>query len=467
VPAAIWWTGAGDGNSWEDALNWSPVAGIPPGGPPVFRVPGPGDDVTISAASVAVVINANEAVNSLNFTSPTSTITGTGSLTVSSFTLAAPSSAFITNGDLNVTGAFDWNIGALGGTGNVSIQGGTNIVGGAGNLTISGRNVSNFGTVMWTSGNIVLTGGSTITNAPGATFDALDDFSLSADPLGTGTEAFDNAGLFEKTGSFAGTATVIDCTFNNGGPLAGARTNVESDVGVLQFEGSGTHSATFTARGMGSVQFTNGTQTLQTGSNFQGNGLIVVSTVGDVNVPAGVTVANASNFKLDGGGLLQGSGITGADGRFINTGTFLWTGGTVSELRLINDTLGSMSLGGMRKVLDSSTLTNRGLVYWSAGNITMDTTTAPCLIANGGLFVVDANAQVFRGVGFLATSILNAVDPVTGNAGYFTVTGGVTATINVAFVNDTGAALNEGLTWGLGTLIIPLLTNNPGSIFIP
>jgi hypothetical protein len=247
LPAPIAWTGNGDGNTWENANNWS-----------LLRLPTPADDVTIATAGGAISINVNESVGSLTLTSANTNLFGVGKLTTGSLTLSTANGGILTGADVVVNGNFTWNQGALGGGGNLSLGGTTTIQGGARTLTLNNRQVANAGTVNWISGNITLAGGTTITNVAGATFNAKDDFTLNTD--GAGTEVFNNQGSFVKSGAFGGggTATVINCPFNNAAPPGSPNpATVESDAGTLEFQGNGTHTGKFTAGASAAIQFGN------------------------------------------------------------------------------------------------------------------------------------------------------------------------------------------------------------------
>jgi hypothetical protein len=409
-------------------------------------------------------------------------IEGPGSLSMDGFTFAAPGSVLATTADVTVNSAFFWNAGTLAGAGNLLLKGTSNLGGGGGTLTLTNRVVTNSGIVNWQSGDISLTGGTTITNAFGAIFDAQCDASLTSPD--EGTEVFDNVGLFKKTGGGggAGMATIINCDFNNGGGggvglggappgggPGGAVPTVEADAGVIRFLRDGTHIGVFTASIYTQILFPNGTQTLKTGTTFQGDGLIAVFSNGTFTVPAGHTAKNLGYLLLDEGGRIEGSGITLTDGQFLNQqGTFLWTGGTILDLRFANIG-GAMLLAGGRKLLDSSTFINSGSTVWTAGTIAMSTTNSDCQIINYGTFNVQANSQITGlGAGGFSTGIINATNPNEPNSGgVFKITNGATATINPPFDNGKDATLDQGVTNGTGTMFVPRLTLENGSIWIP
>lgn len=437
VPAAISWTGLGDGMTWEDVNNWS-----------LIRLPNPADAATIGNAGGSIAMNANESVGSLSFTSAATSLVGAGKLTVGNFTFAAAS--ITTTADIVVTGTFTWNRGAIGGGGNLTLGTTTTLAAGLGTLTITNRQVTNTGIVSWVSGNILLSGGTTITNAAGATFDAQDDFSLTADPNGARTETFNNQGTFKKSRAGAGsTATVIDCNFNNdnnsgvGGPAT-----VRCDGWVLQFRGNGTHTGSFTALDPAQIQFLRGTQTLQNGTQFLGSGPIVVRAAAVFSIPNGSVVSNLGNLQLSGGGTFSGSGIIPGSGKLVNLNSFQWAGGIVSNLRLTNAANGQMQLTGPIKVLDSSILENRGSIVWDSGPINMNTTNSGCAIWNYGTFDAQANATIRDGsqpaLGVFAR-IFNGRPPgeTTGGGIFKNSNAANVPTINPKFINSTGGVLDK------------------------
>jgi hypothetical protein len=108
VPSAVSWTGAGDGTSWNDLHNWSSL-----------RVPGSGDDVTITATSAKIGISTAVTVNSLN-------LNNSGQYAW----LSLPSDGHT---DLTITGLFTWTDGELlssGNPGHVRANGGVAMSGG-------------------------------------------------------------------------------------------------------------------------------------------------------------------------------------------------------------------------------------------------------------------------------------------------------------------------------------------------
>src|SRR4029079_13594634 len=137
VMSAVSWTGGGGDQSWGTAANWS--GGV---------LPGPGDDVTINPAVSVTVTHAagNDSIDMLISQVPIA-ISG-GSIAIASTSsinatlLLSGTGVLAGSGDLTLTN-FTWGGGTLQGTGDVDITGSASL---AGDKTLDGRNLNNFGT---------------------------------------------------------------------------------------------------------------------------------------------------------------------------------------------------------------------------------------------------------------------------------------------------------------------------------
>jgi len=290
--ATINWTNTSGGN-WTNAANWSPN-----------QVPGAGDNAFIANNGTYVV-------------------TRDGDISVASLTVGG------TSGTQSLT----WTTGTLGGSARVTIaaNGALNLSGAA-DKTIRGV-LTNAGTVMWTgTGNFVLTGASglgQVQNLPGGLFDAQNNQTISSD--GYGSEFFNNAGTFRKSGG-AGTTTV--------------------GVGGV---GSGTWSAA------------NGTEIrFQAGYSFEGTNSFLG--LGAVRLAAGITLNGGvvtENLTLAPGCVITGTNTV--------SGLLTWEAGRLSspmQMTIASDgTLKLANTPDKELELFGAVLNNDGVVNWNGGTI--------------------------------------------------------------------------------------------------
>ncbi|HTL16317.1 MAG TPA: hypothetical protein VL793_03720, partial [Patescibacteria group bacterium] len=128
----ITWTNGSDGD-WSIAANWNPNL-----------VPGPSDTATL-ALSVTVSVNSPAAV---------------GGLTLSAGTLAGGAT-------LTVNSNMTWSGGTLTGTGGLTIRSGATLVMSGGTKLFVQRTIANFGTILWTGGDIWSGSSATVNNQSG------------------------------------------------------------------------------------------------------------------------------------------------------------------------------------------------------------------------------------------------------------------------------------------------------------
>jgi hypothetical protein len=134
------------------------------------------------------------------------------------------------SGNFTVTGLLTWTGGTMAGTGMTMIGGGGQMLITGSNHNLEARPICSGGTIIWDgTGGLYLGGGSYIDNEPGATFMASGDADLVASD-GT-TPLFDNEGVFFKSSPNRGVTTIqAGIDFHNGGTL-------EVDSGTLLLDG--------------------------------------------------------------------------------------------------------------------------------------------------------------------------------------------------------------------------------------
>lgn len=376
VPLEIVWTNT-PGGDWHSATNWSPN-----------QVPGASDNAFIPLATTVTINSPAECLGLTLGNGPT--LTG--------------------GGTLMVHGTLQWTQGTMSGPGRTILN--TNGVANISSLsTVSSRTFENRGTVLvYNTGVLNVTQGAVVTNCAGALFQVVNDAPSLGGGLANGR--FDNAGSFVKS-SGSGTLTVNPgLGFNNSGTVAvqtglwacqGGFTNagamIVSAGAGLRLASGGSSTGSFLAPEGALVEWTGGTFTMNTGTQFDGDGVYRIN--------AGTLLASAdiSIRKLE-----LRSGTLGGTGTLTITNEMTWTGGGMSgggrTLISTEATLNAaLPSGGS---LNGWTLENGGTVRWTgSGNLGF----VNAVITNraGGIF----HAQGPGGIAFV--SGLNRFD----NAGTF------------------------------------------------
>ncbi|MEP0549060.1 MAG: hypothetical protein ABJF88_19170, partial [Rhodothermales bacterium] len=207
------WTNPAGGN-WGDAANWS--NGVPSAGL---------NACIILDASYTVDLNVNGTAMSLVLGRSTGLNVQTLSMVNRNLTLGNPST-------INVNGVLDWQSNQIGGGSTLTNDGllaigGSNIKDIAGNTTIRNQNL----TSLSGTGNLRFLGGNSLfVNAASGTFDLQSDADFI---IFNGGNAFDNDGLFQKTGgSDVSQVSQSSLDFDNAG-------TVEALSGTIRFGGDG------------------------------------------------------------------------------------------------------------------------------------------------------------------------------------------------------------------------------------
>jgi hypothetical protein len=247
------------------------------------------------------------------------------------------------------------------------------------------------GIANWSAGNLFFSNGAQIVNQ--SLWNMTSDNSLNNN--GGAASAFNNSGIFRKSGGLGSSA-----------------------INSIAFLSNGTIDAQ-----TGSIDFNSGAATFNAGSSFTG--------AGDVNINSNAAFNGAltsSNLNFQGGTFTGGSAAL--------TGSADWIAGTFTGDWAVTAGSTVNAQSGNNKFLNSSTFTNDGTVNWTAGNL---------FLSNGSQLI---NNDL---IDFTATQSLNnnggALSTVTnGAAGELHVASGQTVTFNNTFVNN-GSLLTAGGTF--------------------
>ena len=354
--------------------------------------------------------------NSYSFNSGSQfTGTGTNLLAVGTFTL---------NGNITFTKLTETG-GKLAGThvlnGNFIFNGGawnmgatTTIASGsmlniANTLDVSGINLTNNGTVIWTTGAINDANSSTGAIYNNGLWDAQGDNSFNY--VGGYTPVFYNAGIFRKSAGSGTTLFNNTTTFVNTGTL-----DVRSGTVSLAGGGGSSLPGMFNTASGTTLVFSNG-YSFNSGSQFTGTGTNLLAT--------GIFTLNGTitfTMLMQTGGKLAGNHVL--NGNFIFNGG-AWNMGATT-------TIASGSMLNIANTLDVSgiNLTNNGTVIWAAGAIN-DANSATGAIYNNGLWDAQGDNSFNYGGGYT---------PVFYNAGIFRKSAGTGTTL----FNTTTAFVNTG-----------------------
>ena len=395
-------------------------------------------------SNVALTIGpATVNFNSSNVISPASlTVGGYGSL--GGTNLVTVSGPMVWNNSFTLTGG-----GSLVANGGLTMASGGSLI---------GRALVNMASGVWSNsgpGSLVLGGGATFSNAPGATFDSVGGNTIGF-TTGGGTVA--NAGLFQTMGASA--TTLIEVPFTNTGV-------VEVQSGTLGFaDGGASFSpsnsiAEIAVFSNATVDFHGGTFILDPSAIIDGPGNLSVSG-GTGDLAGQVDLSGNHTFR---GGVANLTGLYNCVSNSLSIigGTANFNGaGVVAPASLVLSNGGT--LGG------SNLVTVSGPMTWGGGGASV-ITGANSLIVNGGLTIVSGGSLIGRALVNTGPAVWTNNGPgslaLSGGALLSNAPGGTfvcTGIGTVGFSSGSGSIDNEGLfqITGAGTLTtieVPMVNN--------
>ncbi len=277
---------------------------------------------------------------------------------------------------LTVNGHWIWNNGTIEGAGSVDIEATGNLDIGSSATRQLKINLTNNGTVNWTSGTIACF--NSITNNNIFTINASGDVALDNFSAG-GQQVFNNNGVFNKNA--AGTLIAAVDEFNNTGTIA-------CNGGIFRNESTLNNSANLIFGG--AVLLNTATLNFNPGSVVSGTG--VLNNEGDLRVntdqtmPMGITLNQTSAdiiFALDKTLTIEGtwnwnSGNVHLGGNVVIGASALLNMATSAQKIFINPATGH-----------SFVLTNNGTIDWQAGNISWNSSNI--YINNNNHFIISGN----------------------------------------------------------------------------
>jgi len=301
-------------------------------------------------------------------------------------------------GQLTITTQFTWIKAAL--TGNCSLivdQNATATLVPSETKTITDRQFTNRGVLIWQGGDLILEGNASILNDNDAEFRiqvAAPDTIFS----GVGC-AFTNYGLVRKE---LGTGNLHSDL--NIGHLAGS---FEIASGQWSVDGTNHYWAPVNVAAGATLDLTGFRHTIHPGVILAGNGLFRVR--GTTFDNQSVLALTPANFELDESGRVEEIGV-------LSPTNFLWKDGTIKNTHVLTngivtlDTLGDKNLIG-------AIFTNYGNITWLDGDITFSENYSE--IFNYGTFDIRTGStiqyELNNGNNF--GDVVNGYDPATGSRG--------------------------------------------------
>src|ERR1022692_1016439 len=279
--------------------------------------------------------------------------------------------------------------------------------------------INNSGLIVLTgppSAGITFSGGATINNSIGGTFDDRTD-----GPIAGITGVFNNAGTFRKS---SGTG-VSSLGSQNGNPF--------NNIGLLDIQSGsvnlfmGTNTGQFNTTTGSTLAFAGDVDILNSGTSFSGGGLIQVSGPHPILIVNGnVTLPN-----LD----LETSATIDGPGQLIVNGPFLWNGGTLQGGGTLDLTAAAVTTlsGAPTRTLDQRTINNSGAFNWTG--------TATIAANNGAVFNNFASAifDIKNDASFTFGNV--GARPAFNNAGIFRKFAGSGTTFIAANFTNSGSVL--------------------------
>jgi hypothetical protein len=458
------WDGGGDGVNWTDRFNWS--LDLVPDGTIDVVIPGVTVvfDSLIARAVNSLTLNGNLSI--INNTLTSGNVTGNpgSNLTIAGGTL-------VTNGVVQIDGAFNLNSGALllnaGGTLlnlNNNWRGGT-IGGGAAlllggipgatTLELSGAADKTLDTItlgmnlndinVSGSGNLILANGATIDNTGGQSF----THSGNGDIIGNGT-FINTGGLFAN---LAGQTTI--------GPNVNFITDAASTVGVqngtLVMQGVDAGDAATYNIGAGATLQVDADRSFTNAINSAGTVHVSSTAVADMALVSGQFITN--DLVITDTATLTGDPVTVLSG-------FLWAGGSIDPATSLTTNLGStLAVTAPNAILPTASSIN-GNVQLSNANLDL----------NGNL--LQLNNSSLGGTGTVTGDVINTsgvlITGGAGNLGNLTIIGNYrqssgSALVVEVFNNGFNTVSDQFAVTGVtdlngGSLVIGFTTNSLGLV---
>ena len=279
------------------------------------------------------------------------------------------------SGTNNLNGGFTW----VGGTWNsttitIPIQGLITIAGGNGNNDMANTVLTNYGSIVWTSGDI-RNGGS----APGTLIDNYGLWDIQCDHLFT-TAGYNGATVFNNYGNVRKEVTSGTTTFSTGTAF-NSTGQVSILTGTLLLQGSG--------------NFPSGTLNIQTaGLNLQGGGSFT-----------GVALTNTGTIYLDGGNFTINNTSIGTNtvengGNLVGTniinGDILWISGNwdTAVVMTTPNSIVTITNDSFDHDMANCIFTNYGDVIWNSGEIRSGGSAPGTFIYNYGLWNAQNDQQL-------------------------------------------------------------------------
>ncbi|WCB91758.1 hypothetical protein DSM104299_00435 [Baekduia alba] len=373
----VTWDGGGSDSQWTTAQNWSGEA-LPTA-----------DDVVCLPTGAIVTIGGDASAGSIQGDGASLTIAN-GTLTVADVehasavaTLAISGGVVSGAGDLHATTTFSWTGGALSGTGTTTVDDGAtgtiNPGGGSSTLSLSGRTLTNRGSVTFAEGGLSATSGAIIRNAGTLTLDTEADTFGAAVRDGGGSpkpQLTNAAGATLRKTAGAGTTRLTIAVDNEGA--------IDAQSGRLDFAGGGGPSTTGTweASGIGTaIVFSGGDHMLGAGTQLGGAILLTSGSVtapdaqidGDLTITGGTLSLTGSRTSTTNAYTQSGGTLTG-DGELDVAGAVAITGGVMSgagSTILQPTSTGAIDTGDTFNALalDQRTFSVRGALTLASGLI--------------------------------------------------------------------------------------------------
>jgi hypothetical protein len=227
----------------------------------------------------------------------------------------------------------------------------------------------------------------------------------------------------------------------------GVAATVRAANGVIQLWDGGLSTGAYEATNNGVVHFWKGTYVFKNFAHF-GPGTGTIKAYGRFNntvvLEFRAQFVNNANFEMGRHSRLHDGGTGLTSGQFLNQAKFTWLAGRILSLRVTNGLDHPTAVfeitknaEGPNRLLDSSLLTNYGIVNWRDADFTMASTVGYCGIRNLGTFIAWSDAPLYTIPINGVIEFINDVDAEDQLTGVFVkMPGSDPSDIFVDFINN-------------------------------